>query len=72
MAGGRSEMSFAKSTRACVCGWLIVAYTAGGKAPALSLVVSLLTVLYLTGSGCTKTGQLYPADKIGAFLTLIG
>ena len=30
-------------------GWLIVAYTDGGKAPALSLVVSLLTVLFLTG-----------------------
>ena len=44
-----SEMSIANSTRACVYCWLIVAYTAGGKALALFLVVSFWIIFCLTG-----------------------
>ena len=40
--GGGSELFFAKSTKVYVCGWLIGAYTAVGKALTLPFVVSLL------------------------------
>ena len=56
-----SEMSIANSTRACVYCWLIVAYTAGGKALALFLVVSFWIIFCLTGRYIFTASWLTPS-----------
>ena len=51
-------------------GLLIVAYMDGGKAPALFLVVSLLTVLFLTGRYLST--HCFMADSISFVIETLG